>query len=117
MTLCTGDDAQALGLCLLGCGHDGAISFGVYGNGFLQERVNALLSCILEMYGTEYGWGGDDDHIHAGVHHLLICIKSDEACLLGHFLLSVVLQTVAQVFQSVGEDISQGCHGNTIGSI
>ena len=108
------DDAQALGLGLLGRRHDGPVALGVHADGLLQEGMDPLGGGVLEMDGTEHGRGGHDDHVHAGVDDLLVGVEAREAVLGGHHLAEFPFDGFARIPDPVGEDVAEGGDGNPV---
>ena len=79
VTLSSRYDTQSLGLSLFCCGHNGAVSFGINADRFLEEAVHPFFNGIFEVFGAEEGWSSDNHNIHARVDHLLVCVESGEA--------------------------------------
>ena len=117
VALGSADDAQSLGLGLLGGGHDEAVALSVDSDRLLKERVDTLLGGILEMGGTEHGRCSDHDHIHTRVDDLLVGVETDEAVLIGNNLVPLLLQLVFQAVEPVGEGVSKSGDGDSVSSV
>ena len=117
MTLCAHYNAQALCLCLLGCCHDRTVTLGVDGDRLLEERVDTLLGCILEVVGAEYWRSSADDHVNTRVDNLLVGVETDEAVLLWHFLTTFVDEAVANIVQTILKYIAKSNNLDIVGCI
>ena len=117
MTLCSADNAQPLGLCLLCGGHDEAVALGVDSDRLLKEGVDTLLGSILEMSRTEHRRSCDDDHVDTGVDDLLVGIETDEAILVSDYLVALLLKFVLKANETVFEGVSKGGDGDPVSCI
>ena len=59
------------------------------------------------MVRPEYRRSGVNDHIHTGVDDLLICIKADEAVLVGYFLAKFLRSHFPEAFEPVRENVAE----------
>ena len=100
VTLRTVTTLRPLALGLLCRSHDHTVALGINGDRLLEERVNALLRSVLEVYGTEPREGRcDDNQINTRVDNLLVCIETYEAVLCGNLLVVVLLEVVAKTLK------------------
>ncbi len=104
-------DPQALLLGFLAGGDNAQAAGGVHTHRLLHEDVFARLDRGLEVDGTEDRRGGEEDHVHVGLHHLLVAVEADEAAVVGH-LEAALLEEFAGLGEAVGVDVTQGgdCH-------
>ena len=116
VALGTADNAQTLGLSLLGGCHDLTVALGVDSDRLLEERVHSLLGSIGEMGRTENRRSGDDDHVDTGIDDLLVGIETDEAVLVGNDLVPA-LESLLDTVETVLEHIAESPDGDSVSSI
>ena len=115
VTLRSGDNAQPLGLGLLGRGHYGAVTFRIDADRFFEETVYPFFGGVFEVFRTEKRGRGDDYHVYAGIDHVFIGVETGEAFVVGYFDLVFVFQRVFQSLQAVVEYVTKRRDRNSVG--
>ena len=67
------------------------------------------------MNRTEYRRSSQNHHIHTRINYVLVSIETNKTVFCRYFLIIIFFQVITDTFQSIGKDITQCMHLDTIG--